>query len=168
MSSIEVPLTQGKVAVIDAADYEKVAPYKWRALKTRTGTYAVTEEYLGFYDKTIVKRAILMHRLVMDAGPNEDVDHIDKDTLNNQRANLRRCTRQQNIWANGPISRENRTSSFKGVSYRPNHAGAKKWLARVARKHIGYYATEIEAAVAYNEAAKAIYGDFAYQNKVVT
>ncbi len=92
------------------------------------------------------------------------IDHRDNDGLNNTRKNLRLATHSQNLQNAGPDSKR-KTSRFKGVSW---SKGMKKWLAQIManRKHsiLGYFASEEEAARAYDAAARRLHGEFAYAN----
>ena len=109
---------------------------------------------------------IYMHRIVANAQPGQIVDHIDRNPLNNQEANLRICTNAQNC-ANRPSQRNNGTSRYKGVSW---HRQRRRWQAQIQvlgrQMHLGDYLSEIEAASAYNDAAHLHFGDFAYLNPI--
>lgn len=84
------------------------------------------------------------------------VDHINGNTLDCRLENLRTCTRSEN--GRNRIKRRRASSQFLGVSW---HKLLGKWTARINQKHIGYYATELEAFEAYKKAAKQQYGAFA-------
>lgn len=94
----------------------------------------------------------------------KEIDHINGDRLDNRKENLRFCTRVQNEM-NKPTSRLS-SSGYKGV-YR-SRSGA--WLARIQLKkkkiHLGTFDNKVDAARAYNEKAKELYGDFAWLNSV--
>lgn len=93
----------------------------------------------------------------------EFVDHLDRDPLNNQRDNLRLASRSQN-GANRNI-RKNSLSGYKGVSW---HKTAKKWTAKLTLNgkliHLGYFDDPIDAAKAYDQAAREYFGEFAVTN----
>lgn len=101
-----------------------------------------------------------MHRLILKPKRGLEVDHKDRNGLNNQRCNLRPCTRAQNMWNTGPV-----TGKYKGVSYQKNIG---KWNARISyyglRWRIGFYETEELAAEAVDCAAVVLHGEFAYLN----
>jgi AP2 domain/HNH endonuclease len=150
-------LSNGSVALIDAIDYESVSQYTWYATKTRaTGKLYAATHYS-------VNRVIYMHRFITGASEHEDVDHVNHDGLDNTRANLRKCTRTQNN-ANArklaPAS-----SQFKGVTW---DAARSKWKAQIALNHlkinVGRFDSELEAATAYDAAAKRYFGEFANVN----
>lgn len=106
---------------------------------------------------------------ILDRGllTGEEVDHINMDTLDNRRANLRIANRTQQR-ANQQKRRDAVMSCFKGVykmpKLRSGQSRKKPWQVRCGRHHIGYYATEIEAAVAYDRAARTVFGEFARTN----
>lgn len=148
-----VRLSSGDEALIDDDDAELVLRTSWWIDRNR---HAVSER-LG--------KRVAMHRLVMNAGPGTIVDHKNHNTLDNRKANLRFCTRSQNL-ANQRLVRGG-SSRFKGVCLVPNHT-KRKWSAYITlnkkRKSLGYYETEEEAAAAYDAAAIELFGEFAYLN----
>lgn len=156
-----IPLTRGKVAVVDDADYAKVSTAKWSANPTQTPGkfYAALKSNGGNGKNTTV----YMHRLIVDAKPGEEVDHKNNDGLNNQRSNLRVCTRTQNEWNKG-LGRNNKSGYF-GVYRGPTF---QRWRSQVivGRKLIsfGYYDTAEEAARAYDARIKEFRGPFAVLN----
>lgn len=161
---MEIPLTQGKMALVDAEDYEWLSQWKWRAQKDPGGRtwYAmrlVRDTGPGPHRQRVVR----MHRLIMGTPAGMGTDHADHDGLHNCRGNLRICTRSQNA-ANGRLNANN-TSGYRGVTWARRQ---KRWMATIGYKgknlHLGYFRSGAEAAEAYNEAAVAIFGEFAYLN----
>ena len=154
---IEIPLTQGQVALVDNCDYQTVAPFKWCAHNKRRKTfYAVGTESIG--DGTF--RTIKMHRVILGVtDPAVWVDHIDGNGLNNCRSNLRICTRGQNQ-RNRPANRNNK-SGYKGV-FACKRSG--RWIAKIMcdRKaiHIGRFDTPEDAHAAYVQAAQSLHKEF--------
>lgn len=154
--TIEIPLTRGKVALIDAAD-SWVAEYKWYASKDHRTWYAVRRLRLNRRERTMVR----LHRLIMAAQPDQQVDHISGNGLDCRRSNLRLT----DFIGNGRNRRlgVNSTSGFKGAW---PHKG--KWQAsiKVAGRHryLGCFGTAEEAARAYDAAAIQLYGEFARLN----
>lgn len=156
----EIPLTQGKIAIVDAADYEWLNQWKWCAWKVKTHHtyYAIRTQRINGKNTTI-----RMHRLILDAKGGEQADHIDGNGLNNSRDNLRIATPLQNTHnSRRPI---NNTSGYKGVYW---HKRTGKWMARIninnKRKHLGLFTSPEEAAKAYDTAALELHGAFARTN----
>jgi hypothetical protein len=151
----EIPLTHGRVALVDAHDYDFLSVFKWHL---NWHGYAVREVNIhGF--RTLVG----MHRYVMLPDPGQDTDHVNGDKLDNRRSNLRTCHRQENT--RNVDKRSGGTSRFKGVHW---HPGAQKWRAMICVNkrsiHIGYFSTQEEAAVAYNEKARELFREYARPN----
>jgi hypothetical protein len=160
----EIPLTRGKVALVDEEDYEWLMGWKWYAAKGHRSWYAArnarVEEMVNGK-----RRAIYMHREILQPPDGMDTDHRNGNGLDNQRYNLRVCTHPQNMRNQKPHI--NTLSPFKGVD-RDKRTG--KWRARVQdggqRISLGLFDTEEQAALAYNQAAIKLYGDYARPNQV--
>lgn len=152
MQTVEISLTRGKVAVVDAADAPLVSRYSWYALHVEGLWYAQAKIEGG--------RRVLMHRMILGLdGPM--TDHRDGDGLNNRRSNLRPCTRSQNM-ANKKKHR-NSTNPYKGID-KYGH----KWRARIRvntqRLSLGIFLSAEDAARAYDDAARLHFGEFALTN----
>jgi len=151
----QIPLTKGQFALIDDEDYERVGQYKWTLDKNG---YAVRKAGGRKNPKKL-----MLHRFILEAPAGHDVDHINRDSLDNTRANLRICTRSQNN-ANR-ISLPGSSSQYKGVSWNRNR---QRWqvfqCAYGNRRYLGYFVSEAEAAIAYDDAAYESFGDFARLN----
>lgn len=165
MSIIRVPLNSrkypGHVAIIDADDWDAIAPYTWRVANYRGTFYAMTS--IRQSDGRVL--AVGMHRIICAAPDGSQVDHIDRNPLNNRRANLRVCTAAQNVM-NVPY-RAHAEIKYKGVTRRKDRrSGRYRACIRVNDKpiHIGYYDTPEDAARAYDDAARLHFGEFAWIN----
>lgn len=150
----EIPLTHGYMALVDDEDYERLAAFRWGVL-ARAGYTAYAIRHVGRYP-------VYMHRDVIGAPLGVGVDHIDGDGLNNRRANLRLANHAQN-GANAKV--KTRTSQFKGV-YLDRRQG--KWRAQIREdggsRALGSFASEEDAARAYDRAAVRVFGVFARLN----
>lgn len=149
-----VPLSRGKFAMVDAEDYARVMRYSWYAEQHYGLWYAMRKEG---------GRTVRMHREIMGAPGGKVVDHINHDGLDNRRCNLRVCTHRENI--RNQRGQRGRSSRYKGVSL---DGRLGKWRAQLwheGRHHyLGVYASEVEAARAYDAKARELYGAFAYLN----
>jgi len=144
----EVYLTQGKVAIVDAKDFPRVARYRWTAAKNRNKWYA---------QRSVPKpgggqKTEKMHSFIL--GTKERIDHWDGDGLNNRRRNLRPCTNSQNH-ANRDKQVGKYTSKYKGVTRDHN-----SWKAQIMVEgkliYLGSFQKELDAARAYNEFEKRL------------
>jgi len=151
-----IPLSRGLETIVDDHDYDWLMQWKWCA-QTDRYPYAMRKGRKAEGDR--YNKNILMHREIMQPGPGLQVDHINGNVLDNRRENLRECTPLQN---RQHVTTSRSGSKYKGV--RQDTFG--NWNARIGTDHIGYYATEEEAAQAYNAHAKERYGEFAYLNDV--
>jgi len=155
---IEIPLTQGQIALIDDEDYEIVSRYKWSARWSpcTNSFYAITNTP-SIRGK---RKTLLMHRLIMDAQPGQQADHINRLTLDNRKSELRLCTGSQN--QHNAAKRTDNTSGYKGVSW---HKRNKKWQARITvngkDRYLGSFLTPELAHEAYCNAADELRGEFA-------
>lgn len=151
------------VAFIDDDDFDKVSELKWQAERRGNVHYARGV----YYTVKRKSKKVYMHRLIMNAMSKECVDHKDHNGLNNQKSNLRKCSRAENN--RNASSKNGATSKYLGVDLtgRPNN---RRWRAAIChngkRKHIGHFDTEEEAAIAYNNQAIILHGEFARLNKI--
>lgn len=155
-----IPLTRDRFAAVSDCDFKKVKNRKWHAVKTKEGKwYAGSNSGRGGASKFVA-----MHRVLAGAKKGQTVDHKDGNGLNNRRSNLRICTRSQNC-ANAIIPKHNK-SGFKGVSF---HKQAGKWRASIKIKGkkiaLGLFDSKLSAAVAYDQAAIEIFGEFSKTNR---
>lgn len=150
----EIPLSQGKVALVDWIDYERVSCFKWSASKNQRTFYACRSHQK--------KTSIMLHRFILglDPGDGRIADHINGDGLDNRRCNLRIVSAAQNLQnARRPVTN---TTGLKGVSY---HQRGKCFTARIKTQGktlwLGSFSTAEEAHDAYKSAAREKFGEFA-------
>lgn len=155
-----IALTLGLFALIDENDFLRVSQIKWYATRNRTVTYAAGR-------LSACEKKIYLHRFLLEAPPGIQVDHRNSDGLDCRRSNLRLCTPLEN--SHNRRLRRGKTSRYKGVSWHANH---KKWFARIKlngkQTLLGYFDDERAAGVAYDNAAKVYFGDFARTNQDIT
>ena len=141
-----IPLTQGKFTKVDNDDFDRLKDICWAF----GANMYVRNDSFGS-----------LHRYIMNAPDGMDVDHINHDTLDNRKNNLRICTRQQNLWNTKPYG----SCKYKGVCWDKHR---NKWLSYVTFENkfitLGRFNTEEEAARAYDTKAKELFGEFAYLN----
>ena len=149
----KIQLTRGQVALVDDEDFEYLNQWLWTAQPNGSNYYALRYKH------------IWMHRVIMKTPKGMYTDHINHNGLDNRKANLRICSRSQNL-RNQKLSKNN-TSGYKGVHWKKNQ---RKWLSKISLNGtqlvLGLFTAKKEAAKVYNEAAKKYYGAFAYQNKI--
>ena len=155
----KIPLTQGKVALVDDADYERVSKYKWYAWRGGAGPfYARRNVASGRRQQKTVK----LHRFILGF-PDSFIDHVNHNGLDNRRSNLRLCTRSQN--QQNRLPERGKTSAYKGVNWNKRN---RIWYAKIKHNgkgfHLGCFRSEVRAAKAYDDAAKENFGEFAYLN----
>jgi len=155
-----IPLTQGQYAIVDPDDFERLNKHKWHANKARTTYYAVRRIHVG----TGKWKHVKMHRDILNPPDKLYVDHINHNGLDNRKANLRTATHRQNCY-NRVHFKENPSSKYKGVSFKNK---TEKWNAQIRYKgrsrFIGSFDDEVEAAKAYDKAARKHQGEFATLN----
>jgi hypothetical protein len=148
-----IPLTKGKVSIVDAEDYGWLSKYKWHAVNTGGKFYAY---------RCRNKRSISRHRMIMGEPKGKIVDHKDGNSLNNRRSNLRICTTAENLRNR---RRTGGASRYKGVCFVKR---LNKWRAEITfnrrQIHIGLFKDEISAGKAYDRAAKKYFGEFTFLN----
>ena len=159
---ITVPLTQGKIALIDVEDAPNVLPFKWHAVRPSFRYPDVYYASRWTTDKESTKRIRLyLHRVLMDCPPGIEVDHIDGNTLDCRRHNMRHATKLQNNCNRS--SHADARSKYKGVSF-INGVYRVVIAFSGAQRVVGEFNDEIEAALAYDDAAREVHGEFARLN----
>jgi hypothetical protein len=158
----KIYLGEGIWTILEQADYCRLKNYKWIVYgggNSGENLYAVRFKLVEPYKTTYVS----MHREIMNATDERFVDHKNCDSLDNRRSNLRLATRSENI--QNRRKKKNTTSRFIGVNFSKPES---KWRSRITyqgkRIALGRFDSEIEAAKAYDQAAKKYYGQFARLN----
>lgn len=149
----KIQLSQGKYAFVDDKNYKKLSKYKWHAQKFGKYWYATRTE------------VVLMHRQIMGLKKGNPllVDHKDRDGLNNQKKNLRSCTKSQH--QHTQKRKGTGVSKYRGVSWNKKR---KRWQAKIQFQGktimIGSFKNEKQAALAYDNKAKELFNEFAFSN----
>lgn len=143
-----VDLGRGASAIVDREDVELVSQFVWCR---GTRDYPISRRN---------GRRLRLPRLLLDLAPGQVVDHINRNPLDNRRCNLRVCTQAENVRNSRP-----KGDGFKGVC---KSSRGNRWRAVIKlnyqQRALGQFATAEEAALAYDKAAKELFGEFAYLN----
>jgi len=154
----EIKLTQGKVSLVSDHRYEKLNKFKWHAHKCKGKFYAGR-------NKKCENGKFVTVRMHAEITGFKETDHKDGDGLNNQDDNLRECTHRQNTF--NRLGGKRGLSVYKGVSF---YKRDKKWMSRLFIDgnciYLGLFDEEKDAGIAYNEAAKKYFGEFAMLNQI--
>lgn len=146
-----ISLTNGGETIVDSEDLALLQQFEWLRISGR---------YVGRY---VAGKAVLMHRFLLNASADQEVDHKDGNGFDNRRSNLRRCTHAENM-------RNRRTdtphsSRFKGVHWEGRKNRWRSYI-NIGKRKVGsrYFRDEVEAAKHYDQLARANYGEFARLN----
>ena len=166
------PLEKGIFTFVDDDVFELLRKIRWSVRKRQGRRYGYDAIHDSRIRGTPKHFFINMARLITNAPPHLQVDHINRNPLDNCRENLRLVTNSQNQM-NSKLSSNNK-SGFKGVYYQYNTnpgAKSKRWRAFIQieekKSHIGYFRTPEEAARAYDAAAINHYGEYALTNEAL-
>ena len=151
----EIPLTQGKFAIVDDDDYEYLMQWKW------------------YFDRGYARRGVckngkltffLMHRVVAKTAKGLCTDHKNRNKLDNRKDNLRICNYSEN--AQNMMTKHG-NSRFKGVHFHRKDMVWQSYIKHNGKQvHLGSFDCEIEAAKAYNSAAQEFFGEFSCLNTI--
>lgn len=150
-------------ALVDDEDFERISQISWYL---DCCGYAKSMKYISQRPK---RKYIItyLHRFIMNAPKGKKVDHINHDPLDNRKQNLRLCKHSENL-QNQKKRKGKHASKYKGVVLMKTYNLKKPWMARITKEfkpyHLGYFATQEEAARAYDIKAKELFGEFALFN----
>jgi hypothetical protein len=142
----QIELSQDKVAIVDDGDFERLKKLHWSAVKNKKTFYAMRKDEQN--------KTILMHRLIMDAPADLQVDHINGNGLDNRRANLRLVTPRKNT-----INRTVRSTNKTGYSGVYLNQKTQTYIVRISL-HVGSFKTFEEAVTARKKAEDEYYGEY--------
>jgi hypothetical protein len=164
-AELMVHLAGGKISLVDSDDYRWLSQWSWHAHRVRK-----TDKWYARRSATAngKRYCVTMHRAILERHGYDltclDVDHVNGDGLDNRLANIRPVTKAQNAYNRRKCP--GHTSAFKGVYFDSQRA---KWRASIKVNgrtiQLGRYLTEEEAALAYNDAARMYFGEFARLNE---
>lgn len=147
--------TSNKVALIDDEDFDRCLKLKWR-LHPSGYVYHSKYSYLGF--KKYKTEIVYLHVFITEKNQQ---DHINRNKLDCQKKNLRDSNPSLNTANQGKFVNQFTTSKYKGVCWDKHK---NKWKAYIKRMSLGLFLNEIDAALAYDNACKKMYGEFAVLN----
>jgi hypothetical protein len=154
--SKQIMISDGSICLVDDADYERLSKFNWYLHQGYARTnYALGE---GKY------KGVLMHRMIFSTAGTLGIDHANRNKLDNRRNNLRLATPSQN---SANAKKRKGRSIYRGVE-KVERLKQKPWKSIITHDglhhHLGYFATEIEAAKAWDIAALKYHGEFASLN----
>jgi hypothetical protein len=152
----EIELTRGKSAIVDDEWYPYLNQFNWQARYDRT-----TGKW--YAARQVHRKFIYMHREILNAPDGLHGDHINGDTLDNRRSNLRLATSAQNAWNRDKY--KNNTTGYKGVTYDKGRGKARAQITVHGKhRHLGWFDDPREAALAYDQAARQYHGPYGCTN----
>lgn len=148
-----IECSNGFFTLVDDVDYEWASLFKWR-------------EHAGYAARSQDERVVFLHRLILNVPEGKVTDHINGVRWDNRRVNLRICTLAEN-GMNRVKGFNAKTSDYKGVHFRKDNQ-SRPWRASIRKdgklRHLGNFMTQEDAARAYDQAAKTMFGPFSKLN----
>lgn len=145
----QIKLTQNQYAIVDDEDYEYLNQWKWYAEWNQRG-------HVYYAVRTSKNKRIYMHRMLMNTPKGAQTDHINNNSLDNRKSNLRICSHRQN---QQNLKRQT-SSKYPGVTWVKRE---QKWQAQIQingyRKNLGTFNNEKSAAKAYEKAVRELCGE---------
>lgn len=158
----QIRISGPKYAKVDPADYKRLRKYEWFI---RKGTNCFHARRFVPAGKGKRDKLVYMHQEILKVPEGMVVDHVNHDGMDNRSGNLRAATRGQNMCNKRKCLSRPTHSKYKGAHW---HKYDRKWHAVISFKrkriHLGRFDNEIDAAKAYDEAAKKYHGQFACLN----
>ena len=173
MKKEEIKLNNGMIAIVDKEDFRFLSNFKWLNIKKEQDWYAFTNVRTPEKGKSAI---IYMHQFLIKADNCDCITFKNKNTLDNRKENLFPISKGLSVSRTRKRRKNGEhqlTSIYKGVSGRrrsKRNNGKRFWEARISYNskthYLGMFHSAKEAAKAYNEKAKELYGELAYQNKI--
>jgi hypothetical protein len=168
----QIPLTQGKYAIVDDEDYPYLSRFNWNVASDGSGHFVARRSIRTVNQKGEVKGDVYlgMEGMIIPPKLYSSIQHLNKDTLDYRKENL--FYESYSVKRHRADKQSGKTSSkYKGVCWNKN---SKNWTACIYQKRdgvlkrfgLGYFSDEKEAGLAYNKKARELYGEYAYQNKI--
>ncbi|MFC1782274.1 HNH endonuclease [Planctomycetota bacterium] len=165
MSMAFLPLTQGHVAIVDEEDLEYLQQWNWYINRYRSNLiYPIRKERIsvGNWKPRKLHHEVLRLKVPLPKG--KVIDHINHDTLDCRKGNLRVCSMSENNCNRRPWGKI-MTSKYKGVTWQKRY---QHWEVAISLNHkrqwLGHFKSEYDAVMAYNAAAIELHGSFAWLN----
>ncbi len=156
----KIKLTTGEKCLVDDIDFDRLNKHRWYGNKDHGSVsriYVYSTTFINWNNKS---RRLKLHRFILDIdNPKILVDHINGDTLDNRRENLRICNNREN--SNNSKAKGGMYSKYKGVTW---HKKNKKWQVVINHEYVGQFNSELEAAKAYDIKATQLHKEFAKLN----
>lgn len=171
MEYVRIKLSNGKFALVDKEDEMRCRKFQWsynRGYATVTvsikGLYESIIDDKPLFDKRFKRISVSMHRMVMGLCSDNplEVDHINHDTLDNRKQNLRIVTRQQNAMNSRP--NKGSSSKYKGVSWVKSYGRWRSGIRVKDKLKTKCFAIEKDAARYYDSLAREYHGEYAWLN----